>query len=214
MKYRISENVIRRLPRYIRQLDVLNAAGVEKISSAELSRQMGLTASQIRQDLNCFGGFGQQGYGYNVIQLREGIANALGMGETLSAVVIGAGNLGRAIIANFRFEECGAKLAAAFDVAPEIVGTTISGTLIYHVDALEGYLTRNRIDVAVLTLPQSEADAMAELLKSCGVKGIWNFTGMELDFNNEDMVVENVHLSDSLLTMGYYLRCADVKEEK
>lgn len=214
MKYRISENVIRRLPRYIRQLDVLNAAGVEKVSSGELSLQMGLTASQIRQDLNCFGGFGQQGYGYNIIQLREGIANALGMNKILSAVVIGAGNFGRALIANFKFDECGAELVAAFDVSPEIVGTSISGTPVYHADGLEKYLTENHVDVAVLTLPQSEADAMAELLTKCGVKGIWNFTGMDLDFNDEGTVVENVHLSDSFITMGYYLRCTDEKEAK
>lgn len=212
MKYRISGNVIKRLPRYIRQLDVLSAAGVEKISSGELGRQMGLTASQIRQDLNCFGGFGQQGYGYNVKQLRDGIAGALGMDKNLNAIVIGAGNFGHAIISNFKFEECGATLIAAFDVSPELVGTVISGTPVYHAEGLGKFIESNEVDVAVLTLPQSEADSTAEVLTRCGVKGIWNFTGMDLDIEDEETVVENVHLSDSLLTMGYYLRNGDEKE--
>lgn len=212
MKYRISGNVIKRLPRYIRQLDVLSAAGVEKISSGELGRQMGLTASQIRQDLNCFGGFGQQGYGYNVKQLRDGIAGALGMDKNLNAIVIGAGNFGHAIISNFKFEECGATLVAAFDVSPELVGTIISGTPVYHAEGLGKFIESNEVDVAVLTLPQSEADSTAEVLIRCGVKGIWNFTGMDLDIEDEETVVENVHLSDSLLTMGYYLRNGDEKE--
>jgi redox-sensing transcriptional repressor len=214
MNYRISGNVIRRLPRYIRQLDVLSAAGVEKVSSGELGKQMGLTASQIRQDLNCFGGFGQQGYGYNVAQLREGIAGALGMEKTMNAIVIGAGNFGKAIITNFKFEECGARLTAAFDVSPDRVGTFMSGTPVYHVDTLEKFINENKVDVAVLTLPQSETDAVAELLTKCKIKGIWNFTGMDLDLNDEDVVVENVHLSDSLLVMGYYLRNGYNKEEQ
>ena len=206
MKYRISANVIRRLPRYIRHLDLLSAAGVEKVSSGELGKQMGLTASQIRQDLNCFGGFGQQGYGYNVRQLRDGIAAALGIGTPLKAVVIGAGNLGNALITNFHFAECGAGLEAAFDVSPDRVGREINGIKVRHASELEAYLTENPVDVAVLTLPQSEADAAAELVTRCGVKGIWNFTGVDLSLSGSDTVVENVHLSDSMLTLGYYLR--------
>ena len=212
MKYRISANVIKRLPRYIRQLDVLSAAGVEKISSSELGRQMGFTASQIRQDLNCFGGFGQQGYGYNVKQLREGIAGALGMEKNLNAIIIGAGNFGHALITNFKFEECGAHLLCAFDISPDKVGIKVAGTEVRHVDTLVSFLEENHVDVVVLTLPQSEADSTAELLVRCGVKGIWNFTGMDLDIADESVVVENVHLSDSLLTMGYYLRNGEGKD--
>lgn len=215
MKYKISGNVIRRLPRYIRRLDILAAEGVEKISSGELGEQLGLTASQIRQDLNCFGGFGQQGYGYNVAQLRDGIAAALGMNEHLQAIVIGAGNLGHALIANFKFEECGVTLVAAFDVAENLVGTVIKGTPVYHVDELAAFLEKNTVDVAVLTLPQSAADEAARLLAEKGVRGIWNFTGMDLTADTEDsrVTVENVHLSDSMLTLGYYLR-ADAEEKE
>ena len=208
MKYRISGNVIRRLPRYIRQLDLLIDMGVEKISSGELGRQMGLTASQIRQDLNCFGGFGQQGYGYNTVQLRDGIAAALGMDRELKAIVIGAGNLGHALIANFRFGECGAKLIAAFDIADNLVGNVLKGTPVYHADTLPDFLDKNEVDVAVLTLPKSAADAAAQLVMQKGVRGIWNFTGIDLSIDEGEgqVVVENVHLSDSLLTLGYYLR--------
>lgn len=206
MKYRISGNVIRRLPRYIRQLDLLAASGVEKVSSGELGAQMSLTASQIRQDLNCFGGFGQQGYGYNVRQLRDGIAQALGMDQKLGAIVIGAGNLGHALISNFHFEDCGVTLLSAFDVAPDLVGTAINGTVVRHSRDLENFIKLNKVDVAVLTLPQSEADATAESVVEWGVRGIWNFTGVDLDLAGTDVKVENVHLSDSMLTLGYYLR--------
>ena len=209
MNYRISANVIRRLPRYIRQLDLLAASGVEKVSSGELGAQMSLTASQIRQDLNCFGGFGQQGYGYNVRQLRDGIAQALGMDEKLGAIVIGAGNLGHALISNFRFEDCGVELLSAFDVAPDLVGKAINGTLVRHANDLETFVKLNKVDVAVLTMPQSEADAVAESLVRLGVHGIWNFTGIDLDVASADVTVENVHLSDSMLTLGYYLRSGD-----
>lgn len=213
MKYRISGNVIRRLPRYLRQLELLAAAGEEKVSSGELGRQMGLTASQIRQDLNCFGGFGQQGYGYNVVQLREGIASALGLGGKLTAIVIGAGNLGHALISNFRFEECGVRLTAAFDVSESRVGSVINGTPVYHASELEKYLRENPTDVAVLTLPQSEAESAAELVTKCGVRGLWNFTGMDLAVVDPSVQVENVHLSDSMLTLGYYLRQGTEEKE-
>ena len=209
MKYRISGNVIRRLPRYIRQLDLLAASGVEKVSSGELGAQMSLTASQIRQDLNCFGGFGQQGYGYNVRQLRDGIAQALGMDEKLGAIVIGAGNLGHALLSNFRFEDCGVTLLSAFDVSPDLVGKSINGTLVRHANDIESFVKLNHVDVAVLTLPQSEADAIAEALVKLGVRGIWNFTGIDLDVASAEVTVENVHLSDSMLTLGYYLRSGD-----
>lgn len=206
MKYRISGNVIRRLPRYLRRLDALAAAGVEKISSGELGRQMGLTASQIRQDLNCFGGFGQQGYGYNVLQLREGIAAALGVGHPLTAIIIGVGNLGRALMVNFGFAECGVTLTAAFDVAEGLVGRTLGGLTVRHAAELESYLAEHPVDVAILTLPRRYAQQAAELCEKKGVRGLWNFTGADVDVPEREVCLENVHLSDSMLTLGYYLR--------
>ncbi len=206
MKYKISANVIRRLPRYLRRMTLLERQKVEKVSSTELGERMGLTASQIRQDFNCFGGFGQQGYGYNVKQLREDIGGILGLDRTLSAIVIGAGNLGRALIANFHFSSYGFELKAAFDTDPALVGTIVNGTAILDGAALEEYLTENRVDVAVLTMPKAYAAEIARLLVRRGVRGIWNFTGTDIDADLGDTVVEDVHLSDSLLTLGYYLR--------
>ena len=206
MKYKISANVIRRLPRYLRRMTLLERQKVEKVSSTELGERMGLTASQIRQDFNCFGGFGQQGYGYNVKQLREDIGGILGLDRTLSAIVIGAGNLGRALIANFHFSSYGFELKAAFDTDPALVGTIVNGTAILDGAALEEYLTENRVDVAVLTMPKAFAAEIARLLVRRGVRGIWNFTGTDIDADLGDTVVEDVHLSDSLLTLGYYLR--------
>lgn len=206
MKYRISANVIRRLPRYLRRMTMLERQEVEKVSSTELGERMGLTASQIRQDFNCFGGFGQQGYGYNVKQLREDIGGILGLDRTLSAIVIGAGNLGRALIANFHFSSCGFCLEAAFDTDPALIGTTVNGTAILDGASLEAYLTENHVDVAVLTMPKAFAAEIARLLVRRGVRGIWNFTGTDIDADLGDTVVEDVHLSDSLLTLGYYLR--------
>ena len=206
MKYRISANVIRRLPRYLRRLTGMEKAGIVRPSSADLSRRMGLTASQIRQDLNCFGGFGQQGYGYRVSDLKASIAEALGVPETLTAVVIGVGNLGRALLANFRFSDYGFALSAAFDTDPALVGTEISGVPILDGARFGEYLKEHRVDVAVLTLPKKFARDAAMTASAGGVRGIWNFTGIDIDADLGDTVMENVHLSDSLLTLGYYLR--------
>lgn len=206
MRYKISANVIRRLPRYLHRLDLMARQGTEKTSSGDLGARMGLTASQIRQDLNCFGGFGQQGYGYNVKQLRDGVASVLGIDRSLTAVVIGAGNLGRALIANFNFAECGFELIAAFDLDPARIGTVISGTTILSGDELESFLKEHRPDVAVLTLTRSRAPEVARLCAESGVRGIWNFTGIDIDADLRGTIVENVHLSDSLLTLGFYLR--------
>lgn len=206
MKYRISANVIRRLPRYLRRLTLMERSGRERTSSGDLGQAMGLTASQIRQDFNCFGGFGQQGYGYRVAGLREGISSVLGLGDTLGVVVIGAGNLGRALLANFRFAECGFAVTAAFDADPALIGTDVSGIPILDSRDLDGFLSEHRPDVAVLTLPKRYAGDTAVLCASRGVRGIWNFTGIDIDADLGDTIVENVHLSDSLLTLGYYLR--------
>ncbi|WP_297196093.1 redox-sensing transcriptional repressor Rex [uncultured Flavonifractor sp.] len=204
-KQKVSSAVIRRLPRYYRHLTDLHLTGVERISSSALGRSMGLTASQIRQDLSCFGEFGQQGYGYNVEKLRGEIADILGMNRGHTAVILGAGNLGRALMENFHFERSGVALAAAFDVAPEIVGQVRSGVPVYHVDKLEDYLAQNPASIGVLTVPRSVANATASRLVRAGVRGIWNFTNSELTVDAPGVVIEDVHFADSLLALSYMI---------
>ena len=201
---KISGAVIRRLPGYYRYLKRLEMEGVQRISSQDLGQQMGLTASQIRQDFNCFGGFGQQGYGYNVEELRNRLASILGMTENRTAIIIGAGNLGHAIIKNFKFAFCGVTLKAAFDIVEQ--SSVIDGTTpLYSVSELSDYLGKNDIDIAILTLPAAFANDTALRLVECGIKGIWNFTNVELNDIPKNIFVENVHFSDSLLTLNYYL---------
>ena len=197
--------MIRRLPRYYRHLTDLHLAGVERISSSALGRSMGLTASQIRQDLSCFGEFGQQGYGYNIEKLRGEVADILGMNRGHTAVILGAGNLGRALMENFHFERSGVTLAAAFDVAPEIVGQTRSGIPVYHVDQLEEYLAEHPASIGVLTVPRSAANTTAGRLVRAGVRGIWNFTNSELTVEAPGVVIEDVHFADSLLALSYMI---------
>ena len=190
-KQNVSGAVIRRLPRYYRHLNELNQAGVVRISSSALGKSMGLTASQIRQDLSCFGEFGQQGYGYNV--------------DNLLNEIVGVGNLGRALIENFNFGWSGFHLNAAFDVRPEVVGQIMAGTPIFHIDQLENYLREHPASVGVLTVPRSIAEEMADRLVKSGVKGIWNFTNTELNIREEGIFIENVHFSDSLQTLSYLI---------
>lgn len=205
-KQKVSHAVIRRLPRYYRHLTDLHAAGAERISSSALGESMGFTASQIRQDLSCFGEFGQQGYGYNVENLRREIADILGMNEKHSAVILGAGNLGRALIENFHFDRSGFTLAAAFDIDPALVGRELSGTPVFHIDTLERYLSDSPASVGILTVPRSAAAALAERLIRAKVKGIWNFTNIELSISqNSNVIVENVHFADSLLALSYMI---------
>lgn len=204
-KEKVSGAVIRRLPRYFRHLTELNQAGVVRISSSALGSSMGLTASQIRQDLSCFGEFGQQGYGYNVEKLLGEVADILGMNKGHTAVLIGVGNLGRALIENFNFAWSGFQLNAAFDVRPEIVGQVMSHTPVYHADQLEEYLKDHPASVGILTVPRSIAPDMADRLVAAGVKGIWNFTNIELNLWKSDVFVENVHFSDSLQTLSYMI---------
>lgn len=203
-KQKVSSAVIRRLPRYFRHLSELQQGGVVRISSSALGKSMGLTASQIRQDLSCFGEFGQQGYGYNVESLRGEIADILGMNKKHTAVILGAGNLGRALIENFQFQHSGFQLTAAFDINPEVVGRTFSTVKVLHADSLEAYLAEHHTSVGVLTVPRAAAAQMADRLVTGGVKGIWNFTNMELQVN-ESVKVENVHFADSLLTLSYMI---------
>lgn len=204
-RVKVSNNVIRRLPRYLRKLDELTENGESRISSFELGRQLGLTPSQIRQDFSCFGEFGQQGYGYNVVALREQIAAILGMDRGFCAILIGVGNIGRGLIDNFCFTEWGFKLDAAFDVDPSLIGTDFNGVHIYAGDELEEYLKNNHVDVAVLTVPKDAAIPVTKCLTENGVEAIWNFTNIELTEPNSRTIVENVHFSDSLLSLSYFV---------
>jgi len=213
-KEKISTAVIRRLPRYYRHLDDLYRAGTERISSGALAISMGLTASQIRQDLSCFGGFGQQGYGYNVERLRAEVADILGMNEQHTAIILGTGNLGRALIKNFKFGSNGFHLLAAFDVNEQVVGTKIAGVPVYHTASLEAFLKENPVDVGLLTVPIAAAQEMGDRLVAAGVKGIWNFTNYEIAFDPEQVVVESVHFSDSLLALSYMISQREEQAEQ
>ena len=202
-KENISDAVIRRLPRYYRYLDDLHLKGVVRISSGTLGAKMGITASQIRQDLSCFGEFGQQGYGYNVEELRAEIGHILGVDERHRIIVVGVGNLGRALMQNFHFNDAGFLLEAAFDVSPALVGTRIAGVPVLDMSELEGFLSARCPDVAVLTVPQAAAQETADRLIELGVRGFWNFTNVELTSDLASVRFEDVHFADSLLTLSY-----------
>lgn len=199
----ISDLVINRLPRYHRFLRELMAEGVVRISSRELSERMGLTASQIRQDLNCFGGFGQQGYGYHIDQLYNEIGKILGIDKTNKAILIGAGNLGRAIASHMSFETKGFKLIGIFDKKEALKGQMIKGIPIRHIDDLDEFCRENLPLCAILCIPKSDAEELCDTLMSLGVKGFWNFSHCDLAVNHPDVVVENVHLGDSLMKLSY-----------
>lgn len=207
---KISRAVISRLPRYYRYLGDLLEAGVERISSSDLSKKMHVTASQIRQDLNNFGGFGQQGYGYNVKYLYTEIGKILGLDRCHNFIIIGAGNLGQALANYASFERSGFILKSLFDVNPRLEGVTIRGIPVRMVDELEDFLKNNDIEIAALTLPKSKAIEVADILVDNGVKGIWNFAHTDLSLP-KDVIVENVHLSDTLMKLSYNL-CQQDKE--
>ena len=201
-KERISDAVIRRLPRYYRYLDELHSRGIVRISSSTLGKRMGITASQIRQDLSCFGEFGQQGYGYNIMELRAEIGHILGVDEQRRLIIIGAGHLGHALLQNFDFVQGGFRLDTAFDISKALIGTEINGVAIRSMDELDDYCAAYRPAVAVLTIPKAAAQETSDRLVSLGVRGIWNFTNVELAVD-ESVFVENVHFADSLLTLSY-----------
>ena len=202
-KSNISNSVIRRLPRYYRFLGELLNQDIQKISSRELSEKMRLTASQIRQDLNNFGGFGQQGYGYNVKFLYEEIGKILGLNQKHNIIVIGAGNLGQALANYVKFEKLGFVITALFDVNPALEGVTVRGIKIHMLDELDDYCKDHVVDIAALTMPKEKADAIANRLVNLGIQAIWNFAHVDLDLIDKDVVVENVHLSDSLMQLSY-----------
>ena len=199
----ISQAVIRRMPRYYRYLGELLDEGVERISSNELSHRMKVTASQIRQDLNNFGGFGQQGYGYNVKYFYDEIGKILGLDKTHNIIVLGAGNLGQALANYSKFDKLGFIITALFDVNPELIGTTVRGKPVYMIDELDDYCKNHKVDIAALTMPKSKAENEAQHLVELGVKAIWNFAHVDLEIEDKSVVVESVHLSDSLMQLSY-----------
>ncbi|MCI7739140.1 MAG: redox-sensing transcriptional repressor Rex [Lachnospiraceae bacterium] len=200
----ISKAVIKRLPRYYRYLGDLMNNGVERISSSDLSKKMRVTASQIRQDLNNFGGFGQQGYGYNVRYLHTEISKILGLEEEHPMIIVGAGNLGQALANYVEFDKMGFRLVGIFDINPVLEGIGVRGIEIKMISDLPFFLKENNVEIATLTLPKNKAAEMAELLVNNGVKAIWNFAHLDLNVP-EDVIVENVHLSESLMTLSYNL---------
>ena len=209
----ISKAVIKRLPRYYRYLGELIEEGIERISSNELSAKMRVTASQIRQDLNNFGGFGQQGYGYNVPYLYEEIGKILGLDKTHHMIIIGAGNLGQALANYVKFEKRGFKIVGVFDINPVLKGISIRGNGIRMMSELPEFLQKEDVQIAALTVPKSSAAEIAELLVQNGIKASWNFAHLDLNVP-KDVIVENVHLSESLMRLSYNLTVAEQKEEK
>lgn len=209
----ISKAVIRRLPRYYRYLGELLEEGVERISSNDLSSKMHVTASQIRQDLNNFGGFGQQGYGYNVPYLYAEIGKILGLDRTHHIIIIGAGNLGQALANYVKFEKRGFKVVGIFDINPVLKGISIRGNEIRMMDELPEFLRENDVQIATLTLPKAYAEETANLLVENGIKAIWNFAHLDLAVP-EDVIVENVHLSESLMRLSYNLNQYNTEHKK
>ncbi len=201
----VSNSVIKRLPRYYRFLGEIKALGTERISSRELSEKMGLTASQIRQDLNCFGGFGQQGYGYNVTILQSEIGHILGLDTPKSTILIGAGNLGKAVTLHINFEAVGFRLIGLFDNKESVVGQVIKNLPVRNISTLDEFCRENLPEVAILCIPKDAAMGMSKQLVKLGIKGVWNFSHYDLAFNYPDIKVENVHFGDSLMTLSYKL---------
>ena len=207
----ISQAVIGRLPRYYRYLGELEKMGIERVSSHELSSMMHVTASQIRQDFNNFGGFGQQGYGYNIHYLHEKIGNILGLDQHHDMILIGAGHLGSALVNYMKFRSSGFDFRGAFDIREDLVGGEVGGIPIYHISSLKEYLENNQIDIAVLTLPKGEALKVSEVLAGSSIRAVWNFAHVDL-MMPKHIQVENVHLQDSLMKLSYSIKCASEQE--
>ena len=213
-KNSISNSVIRRLPRYYRFLGELEHNGYVRISSRELSEKMGLTASQIRQDFNCFGELGQQGYGYNVSDLRLEIGKILGLDKQTPMILLGAGNLGKAIASHIDFRNKGFDLIGAFDVNPDIVGKAIGELTVRSTDYLSTFCAENKPVAAILCVPMNAAEKLANTLIECGIKAFWNFTHYDLKVTHKGIAVENVHLGDSLTTLSYGLNNLEKQESE
>ncbi len=200
----VPEVVIRRLPRYYRYLRELLKQDITRISSGALSQKMNVTASQIRQDFNYFGGFGQQGYGYNVEYLYNEIGEILGLNDGDTTIIVGMGNLGTALANHHTFEKRGFRLVGLFDISPDIIGKRINDIKVRSVDELESFIKSNHVDIAILTIPKAETEELAKRLSDAGVKGLMNFSYIEL--KSEDVAIENVHLSDSLMMLSYKIK--------
>ena len=209
----VSMAVVRRLPKYHRYLKDLMANGVKRISSQELSNITGFTASQIRQDLNCFGGFGQQGYGYNVTDLYVEITRILGLDKTYKTVIAGAGNVGRAIANYTFFRDSGFELQGIFDVDPTVIGEELLGHTILPLDSIETFMKEGKTDIGIICTPKDQSQLVADKMVRCGIKAIWNFAPIDLSVP-KDVIVENVHLSESLFTISYLLKEAEENERK
>jgi redox-sensing transcriptional repressor len=213
MKNSISKAVIKRLPRYYRYLSDMLRLDITRVSSKELSDRMGITASQIRQDLNCFGGFGQQGYGYNIEFLYNEIGSILGLDTRFKVVIVGAGNMGRALANHSYFEKRGFDLVGIFDVNEALIGEKIRGVEIRNLSEIEKFFKENNVDIAILTVPFGKTSELAEKVINLGVKGIWNYSLMDIKAS-QDVIIENVHLSDSLMVLGYEINQKYKKERK
>ncbi len=207
---RVSDAVIRRLPRYYRHLLLLKANGVERISSGNLAQQMRLNASQVRQDFNCFGGFGQQGYGYRVETLLSEIRNILALNGRYKVVIVGAGNIGQALAHFDGFEKDGFVVTALFDIDERVVGSEINGKPVLHVDAMEQYIRENGADIGVIAARRSSAQDIADRMAAVGVGGIWNFAPVDVVAS---VPVEQVHMSDSIICLSYKMAHRDTMEE-
>ena len=201
----VPEIVVKRLPRYYRYLGELLRQNIKRISSAALSRKMGVTASQIRQDFNYFGGFGQQGYGYNVEYLHNEIGKILGLNEGDTIIIIGAGNMGRALATHSNFEKRGFRLVGVFDNNQDIIGSKINGVEVMNITDIEKFIKNNRVDIAILTTPKNAVHEIAEKLVECGIKGLLNFSYTELSVP-DDVAVENVHISDPMMILSYKIK--------
>ena len=204
-KENISDAVIRRLPRYYRQLTELCNRGIVRISSHSLGQEMNITASQIRQDFSCFGEFGQQGYGYNVKALRAQIASILGIDRQYSVILVGAGKIGQSLIENIHFDNYGFRFLGAFEIRKEMVGTKIAGVPIMDAETQDAFIRENDVDIAILSVNRDRAQHVANILIASGIHAIWNFTDIEIDAGDSGVVVENMHFSDSLLALSYFL---------
>ena len=207
-QHKASLPVIKRLPKYYRYLTTMQRNGVEKVSSSELARIMGTTASQVRQDFNCFGGFGQQGIGYKVDTLQSEVSKLLfgDNGEKLSTILLGVGRLGNAVSSFLTRDVNGYRLLAAFDVREDVVGTEMNGVPVCHIRDLAEFCNANHPQVAVLCIPRESAAELSSTLVSLGIKGFWNFSHYDLSVDYSDIIVENVHLGDSLMSLGYRMR--------
>ena len=207
----VPEVVIKRLPRYYRYLGECLDQGITRISSGKLSEKMNVTASQIRQDFNYFGGFGQQGYGYNAEYLHNEIAQILGLKNGYKAIIIGAGHLGMALANHASFEKRGFQITALFDVDEKKIGTKINGKPVFHINEMEKYIKKYNISIAILALPKSEVSELAEKLAEYGIRGLLNFSSAEIK-TSRHIAVENVHMSDSLMTLSYKIKLEEDKE--